>query len=393
MKKLYLGIIFIFAAIAIAGFVFWRYFLQATIILDPVPSEATITVNGRPTEKRTLSVPAGEYTVRVSADGFSEKTALLKVGVGGRVIKRFELEILPRPTQVLRGPISNLQTSNLQVSTKNLEIFFESGGVLYSLPLVGEQAAAAVPITPKLTDLEKISWSPDHQLAVIKKTNGESGLYDFKRYDLQSQEYRKLGDSIKTIAWSNDGNNLFRLEENGGQRLLVRTNRAGAQAVNLADVSALPLRHPNLLTAAGSYLIAFNNPTDGVANLFALDTYQRGVAPITDSGRAAAPVISPDKTHLAYLDNGELVSSTILGQEKRNHVLRPASGAYAFADNSTLVVLSPNTVTLIKLGSGEKQTFQVFAPSDEVNNLFAGNDGKTIYYIYQSSLYSLKFKP
>lgn len=387
MTRLYLTLILVLIALGLAGFVFWRYFYLATIRLDTIPTEARISVNGQPQVEKNLQLPRGSYTIQVSAPGYRSQSFEVQVGLGSQVNKRVELVALPRPVKLLDGPIQHL------TPTPDRQTFFFEQSQTLHLYRPGEANSPAIPITPPLPNIETIDWSPDFSLAVLKKTNGETGIYDFNRYDLLHQEYRPLNQPLAATAWDAQGNVLYGIQTDAaGQRTIVRLNRAGAGQTNLYDLHQLPAIEWQLVSGPANNLVLSSPSAKVAAPLVLFDTFQRLAIPLTESDRVSDPVLSPDKTHIAYLDNGELVISEISGKNKRNTALRPAAGAYSFADPSTLVVLTANQVAIITVTDGTQEKVEVFAPDPQIRQAIASPDKKTLYYTYQGNLYRLPYK-
>lgn len=388
MSRLYITLILVLAAVLMAGFVFWRYFYLATVRIDPIPTDATITVNGQPSVERVLQLPKGSYEIKVSAPGYRSQTFTVNVGYGSQITKRVELTALPKPAKLIDGPIASLRPA-----PDKKEIFFEKSDILYRWPLPTDQPSIPViPITPTVTDTESVDWSPDFALALVKKTTGETGLYDFNRYDLLHQEYRVLGSNIGSTAWSADGKN-FLYEQLGAERGLIRANRAGSGQTRVLDLQTFPMSDLTLQTGPGALVVASSPSTASATDIVVIDTHQKTVGAITDSGRAKSPVLSPNKNLVAYLDNGELVTSEITGKNKRNHNIRPKAETFTFLDEVNVVVFTPNLVTVISTTDGQQQTYEIYAPSDEISHLFADPSGKILYYTYDGAFYQISFRP
>lgn len=389
MKHLYLTFILVILAVSAAGFVYWRYFFLATVAIDPLPGEATISVNGKPSVDRTLKLPRGSYEISVDAPGYRSHRFNVNVSYGSTVNKRVVLEALPRPSQVISGPISSLQPS-----TDKKEVFFEQGGAMYRFPISADLPPVAIPITPSIAEITAIDWSPDFTLALIRKENGETGLYDFNRYDLLHQEYRPLGKTIGDTAWKQDGSGFF-YENIGDNRALVLANKAGANSNIIASLIGFPMDSLKLQLAQNNMLVVSGSANDSgkPTDIVIVDTYQKTINAITESGRALYPILSPSKDMIAYLDSGELVTGESTGKNKRNHALRPRPGSYAFIDEINLAVFTPNLVTVINTTNGEVESYDIYAPSDEINDLFADPSGKILFYTHKGSLYQINYRP
>jgi WD40 repeat protein len=394
VKKLYVTLLLVFLAVGVAAFIFWRYFFLATIAIDPIPTDATISVNGKPVISRTLKLPKGTYTIEVKSDGYRTESFTATVGIGSNVSKRIELVSLPKPTKLADGPFDSFA-----IAADGKTFFFEQNDTLYFYSLTVPQPAPLVPITPKIEGISAIDWSPDFSLALLRKASGEIGLYDFKRYDLLHQEYRPLAATIKDTAWLADGSGFFYQNKDSatGENTISKADRTGAGPTRLFDLNAVsfPIATPELTTGATTTVLLSNPDTKVDSDIYLFDSFQKTPpAPLTESGRIAGPVFSTDKARLAYTDNGELVVSDATGKNKRNLAIRPKADNYSFIDADHLMVLTPNLVTIVDLTSAttEPTTYEVYAPDDAVSHVTATPDGKTIYYIYQNTLYQIIIK-
>lgn len=387
MKHLYLTLAFVVATLAVAGFVFWRYFYLATIIIDPIPTDATVTLDGKATPERTLRVKRGRHQIRVSAEGYQAMETTVDATLGSQYVRRFELVPLPRPTKLLDGPIRSVR-----MAADGQSLFYAKDGTLFIIPATLDKSGLpAVPITPPINELTAVEWAPDFSLAIVHKQD-EVGLYDFKKYDLLHQEYRRFDSAGIATAWTADGTAIVAETELEDRRLLVRRNRAGGEPTNLSDLTNFPLKDISLLTGPGNLTVISSQSAESPNDILLFDIHQRLIIPLTDSGRAMAPVLSADRSLIAYLDNGELVTAEISGKNKRNHALRPQPTAYSFIGKDRLAVITPNNLTIINLQDGSRQSTEIFAPSGAIRQLMADSDGKLFHYLYQDSLYRLILK-
>lgn len=385
MKKLYLTAVLLILALAFAGWIFWRYFYLASVTIDPIPSGATVTVNGRAMADRTLHLAAGSYKIIVTAPGYRDQELSINAGVGSQITKRVTLVALPSPKKLITAPINSLV-----VSQDKTLVYYESAGTLYRVKLTSPTPAEA--ITPQLKDVRIVEWAPDLSLALIHKTSGEVTLYDFARYDLLHQEERSLGNTFGATAWATDSSAFFYDSKlPTGQRLMVKANRAGKNQTNLGDLSSLPTTL-NFLAGPNNLIIMSQADLKGPGDIILFDTYQRLIIPITDSAHAYGPVLSPSKQKITYLDNGELVVADTAGTNKRNLNIRPKLGNYLFLDDNTLAIFQANKITTIKTDGPGQQDFAVAAQNETIANLFADEGGKKIYYTYQNALYRLDFR-
>jgi hypothetical protein len=395
MKRLIITLLLVLLAFIVAGYVFWRYFYLGNITLDPRPSNATISVNGKPVADRTLRLPSGTYTITVSAPGYRSQEFKTKIGIGSQLNKRVTLAVLPQPVLLLSAPINSI---NPDSEKENL--YFEHQNVLYRYNL-SQPTLSPVALTPPLKDTVSVNWSPDFQLALITKKDGEVQLYDFNRYDLLHQSYRQLDSGIQTTLWTKEGDGFFyEYLLPKSEHSLIKVDRGGRNPVRLADLTNLfanpdlkPLTKLVWQQATSTQLILSQKDTKQPADILLFNAHERTIQKVTDSTAAYGPVISPSGSQIAYLDNGELVTAQLDGKNKRNLVLRPQLGTYSFLDDKQLVVLRPNMVTVINVTDGTSKDYEVYAPSDSIDYLAIDPNSKTLYYTFKGSLYRLDFQP
>ncbi len=390
MRRLYSTLLLVLLALALAGWVFWRYFYIATIQIDPLPTQATVSINGKPSVDRLFQVPAGSYQFSVGAPGYRTENFSITVGTGDQVTKRVELVNLPKATKLLDGPLTSVAASN-----DRKILYFQKDTSLQRYDLTAPEGSPAVPITPALTDVTQVNWSKDFALALLYKKDGEVGLYDFNRYDLLHQEYRLLDKGIKNSQWNPDASGLFYQFQTDAEYSLVKATRSGAISERLADLRNLPIQSPDLImTTAPNNLIYFSSRNPKVAgDIFLFSTFERIFAPITESGSAYGPVVAPDGKRIVYLDNGELVAAEPNGKNKRNLAVRSKLGNYDFIDGHRVIVFASNSIAVVDTSDGSQQSYEVYAPSDAISSLIPDPNGQRLYYVYRGDLYRLDFKP
>ncbi len=384
MSRLYLSLILAFIALGLAGFVFWRYFYLGTLVLDLVPTQATVTLNGVAVPDRTLHLRRGTYEVTVSAPGYRNESFTHTSSLGRQANKRLELVSLPRPKLILDGAISSVATN-----AERTHLFFVKDHTLYRLNLaVAGQPAQA--ITPKLAGIVRVDWSPDFALAILYKTNGEVGLYDFNRYDLLNQSYKVLGQTITATTWEADGSAYYYLNQlPDGTNLLVKADRSGTDIARYDHIGVPAGTKVTLVSGPANQVLITGTDRQRPNDIIVSDNYTRTITPLTTSQNAFAPVLSPSKKYLAYLENGELVVATAAGKDRRNTNLRPRANSYAFVSETSLAVLTANMISLINPQTGETTSHEVYAPDDTITALIASADGKVVSYVYKGNLFAL----
>jgi hypothetical protein len=379
--KLYSTLLFVVAALAVAGFVFWRFFYLATITISPAPTTATVTINGTPTADRVFRVPSGSYQFTVAADGYRPQNLTVNVSLGSSVSKKVELVSLPQPEKLLEGNIRSLATS-----TDGKIIYFEKGNVLYRHEL---NTPIVAPITPPLNPITSVDWSEDFALALIHYVDGNVDLYDFNRYDLVHQEAKPLGKTIKQTAWIGDGTGFYYVNRTeAGDVAMMRANRAGSDVTRVGELAGFPLPNFSMTIGQTHQLFLANKDLTQTGDIFLFNAHQRLFGQLTQSGASYGPIVSPNRKQIVYNENGELVTATAEGQQKRNLTVRARVGNYRFLNDTTVAALGVNTISFIDTTTGKAESLEVFAPNDNVTGFTALPDGHVLY-VYQNQLYRL----
>ncbi len=387
MKRLYLTFIIVLAILAFAGYIFWHYFYLATVTIDPIPTDATITINGQAIADRTVHLSQGTYTVTVGESGYRTQNFSVKVGVGSQVNKAITLQALPKPTKLIDGAINSLVTSADQNN-----LYFEQNNILYRYSIGNGSLGPAVPLTPQLANIASVDWSPDFSLALLHKTNGEVGLYDFNRYDLLHQTYTPLAAGIRATAWDSDNSGFYyEFQPDTGEHSLIKVNKAGKNPERLGTLDNFHFAGIDFVPGDETSLFLANTDRKSQGDVIKFDTHQKVILPITTSGNAYGPVISPDKSHVAYLDNGELVVAQSDGTNKRNLTLRPKANNYVFMNNATIAVMLPNQISVVSVTDGSHKDYAITAPSDAIDGLVSDSTGTDLYYVYNNALYQIKY--
>lgn len=385
MKRLYITLFAIIAVLVLAGFIFWQYFFLATLSLDITPKDAQVVINGKPVIERVVRLPKGTHTIEINAPGYRSESFTVKTGYGSQESKQITLIDLPKPTKILTGPIASVVVND----TKD-RVFFSQNNTLYQFDLGAPAGAPVIPITPVLSNIKQVIWSPDFKLALLQKTDGEFGLYDFNRYDLLHQEYRIFNKNIKQAVWSPDGSGFYAeyLGEDG-EHSFIKANPTNTTQTRLAGLVGFPFKNFSFIASSPTNLIVSSTNLKEPSDLLTFDTHQKNFVPLTDSQAAYGPVVSANQSKIAYIDNGELVIADIDGKNKRNTGVRAKVGNYTFLDSDRVLAFTANQLTVITVADGTKKDYAVYAPNDSIANLFASSDGKTIYYTYKDSLYRL----
>ncbi len=218
-----------------------------------------------------------------------------------------ELKDLPQAVKLLD---QSVESFDYQTSTDTVLAYLKQNRTIVRLRLnpqapndKTEPPPALEPATaPALPELTQIAYSPDFNLAVLTKSDGEVGLYDFARYDLLNQEFRLWSKDIISPAWRPDGQQILYLyAPPGGERSLIATDRKHQQLDRLFDARQENLEKAQMSYAASGELALIV----GSGNLY-LFTFPTKVLTKLVSGGVEGGLLSPKGTRVIFSQDGQL---------------------------------------------------------------------------------------
>ncbi len=240
--------------------------LRPTIEVQPTPTGALITVNGR-----TISASQGirilpfiRHTLTASAPGFFPYDKKVSLLPGQKMVLKPALAQYPEPIK--------LSSSALGASVSNMGgniFYFNESSRAFERIRAGTATSEA--ISP--TGLEKPSqvyWNTDHSLALLNR-NGNASVYDFHRYDLLHQEQYKVAEQIIDAAWS-VSNQIAALQIQGEEVRLVRSGVNFSNPQILTVVDGADARESTVSWSPDETVIAVTSPKR--IRLFPLATHE-----------------------------------------------------------------------------------------------------------------------
>lgn len=256
-------------------------------------------------------------------------------------------------------------------------------------------------ITPgTLPAIDRVIFSPDFSLAIFKLKNGETGLYDFKRYNLVNQEYHPWNSNIGDIIWRPDGQKLiYYLEGTDGSKTLVQTPVDHQAEENVFDLRDVGIEKPQLAWSPSGELIALVSG----GNLYTINYPVNADRPLTKlvEGGVQNVRFSPDSDRLIYAQNNSLKTVSIKkvdafdpsevdnvgyfrAGEPVDLGITATSANTAFSpDHQSIVVADTNSkIYLVDLKANK--TKEIFYKTDslvQIKNIGLSADGKVLYFL------------
>jgi hypothetical protein len=229
-KILLIGLM-VFLISIVAGSILVFLFAKPKIILQDVPASARIVFDGKVVSKTTITTSIGTHYLKITRPGYIPIDKQIKLGYFQRYRQDAQLRPIPQARQIV-----SQRAFSLSQDQKNSIYYLDgSNQVIYRIEQIEEGQVIKTALTPVLDfDLEKVIFSPDFSLAVFKLKNGQTGLYDFKRYDLLNQEYYRWGDNIGDVVWRQDGKKVLYWQElASGRKMLTLANKNNSNQQNL----------------------------------------------------------------------------------------------------------------------------------------------------------------
>jgi len=302
--------------VIIAGVALFLYKPMVTIQSDT--PDASITIDEVVYSKPTRVTP-GAHTVIVARDGYVPYTYAGDIGA----FSSLNLSTTLRPLSTTQSIVSdNAFAASFGSDGKQLYYFASDKNTLYKLSLTDNpQDTKKVYFTPEkispdnLVKLNKVVFAPDFSVAIFKRVDGDTGLYDFKRYNLLNQEYTSWGKDIGDAVWNStsvqdDARVIYYYAPPTGERLLMKSNRKHDSVTNIMDLK----EKAGITVSADSPVapqLSWSRDNQALlvvaqGKLLAMNVITQTITYIAQTGVTSAQ-FAPDSHHIIYTQNGQLV--------------------------------------------------------------------------------------
>lgn len=364
-------------------------FRYGTLAINSTPVTAkTIVNNDSITGPGKFRLTPGAYNIIIESEGYVPYVTEVNIRSASTLSVNVGLKQTPVPNK--------LYSQNINFLTKGLEdslLFLSNGGkTLYRMNNITADKQDVIPITPDtFSDLTEINWSPDKNLAVMKK-GVSTFLYDFKRYDLLHQEISDWPEGVGEVAWSPDGTHIaYYFNPSGGEKTIIRADKSNGNQERLYNLKDSEISNPKLVWSAdGKYIMLITN------NIYLLNVYTKELKKIVDQKNVSDAVFTPDSQSIIYSNSNGLFLTDLTGQTERNLEAMVSTAKIVFyPDSKEFIAAIPKTGksdSLFKINyeTGERKEYY-YDQSMPTNftNMVISSDKKTLYYQNMSNLYSL----
>ena len=454
--KSFCAIFVIIFLLIIAGAAAWWYFLATgNLVLSVTPADVKITVDGQTASaSETLKLKPAQYLVKIEKQDYVSYEKEITITKLKTETIQLELKLIPSPEQIFSEKIQDFYLIN-----GDIIVLGNSGKTLYKLEqqalqseVKGRQTeegedATKEETTPSLTktaitpdtlaNVQDIIWHPLESLAIFKikqdksklantpfaNSNVANGkemtwLYDFKRYDLVSQESHFWGADIGDIVWSPDGESVYYYyAPAGGEKTLISASKGNQNLERLLNLKEQEIESPQIsISPDGKYLSFVPRSKNYETNyVYLLEILTKKLTKIVETGNNLGAKFSSDSQKAlfsAYSKNEEepaeysaLSVVDVEGKNKKELDRRAFLDRASFGSSSEYVIVATSDgkdksdiFYKIDIESGEKIEY-VFTSKDIIKPekiLFSSDNGYTYFvisdYLYKLELVSSKYQ-
>jgi len=314
--------------------------------------------------------------------------------INEHINKIYNVTEIENPTAIVAFDAVSNSSSNILLAKNNL--YYASGKTIYKATLTEDEKnpLQILPITSEIEGLQSVLFSPNFQLAIFRKQNNESGIFDFKRYDLLHQEYTSMGKDIGNVVWQTDGEKIFYFYAPAdGERSLIRASKNNSDVERIYDCRETGLQNPILKISSDGTKILFLEK-----DIYLFDIYKRTLDKLSDSGKIVDAVFSPNMDKILYATDSkdplspyqaQISIMDIQGKNNKNLDLRTNLDKTVWlADNLNIIADSKEGLAKVNTDSLAKIAF-VYQNNFKAENLILSKDEKVLYFLSEGNFYSI----
>jgi Tol biopolymer transport system component len=297
------------APIALLVFALTIYFVflnKGTLSVKVLPKTASVLINNAPQTVNNSGIAKsrlipGVYTLRITIDGYVPYYEQFRLRGGSITEKNIELKTVPKVSLLDQSAALLERYSDSQISylgNNGQTINTLNGKLDENSQVVVDQQKAIT--GSSLWDIDDIAFSPDRQLAILKKES-TAYLYDFNRYNIVGQDIQLYGENIGNVIWSPDQSRLAYFHAPAaGEEFLVF-----ADLLNESPKNILPL--PNFVDPVlqwsknGEQILIINQSDKSAENkVYLFDVYSRDLKTLTDFGGVLGGYFTDNDQKILY---------------------------------------------------------------------------------------------
>lgn len=391
-KKIYIWVGVSLGIALAAAMIFALFFYQARLTIIPTPGNARVTLNGQPmTAGVALKLAPGRYAIKVEAENYLAEQTEVNLGISDNRTVPISLRLVPE----VRRVTSDVRFTTQTPDGRYLLYLGKGGSQFFRVPTSASTDGQfkPEPITAaRFANLSSVVWSPDRSLAILQTADGQTKLFDFKRYDFLTQEERMVSTNLRSLAWHPTERTIIGFSSTPeGERSLLRINLLTGTTDRLVDLRPLNLINPQIEWSpdAKTVLLVENS-------LYLYDITSREIRKLAGSDGAQAGQWSPDSRRiLAELANKLAVFSLSEQTITELKVRIPLNKASWLPGSQGLLLATPtdsrqDLFQEANLGESAKTHYRYRAVgSVEAMDLLIAGDQRTLWFTSHDTLWGL----
>lgn len=408
--KLALRMIIIGFFVLISLLIYLLFFIRGKVTVEVVPTSAVVSLDNKPGNFSNGSVSflasLGKHTLKVEADdyiGYKEEIDLKR---GRNYSKKITLAKAPSPTEI------NPEVKNFAV--KNDQIFYQSSrdDLIYrtvinrnengSIEIKENQAITSKPIT----NVDKIIWSPDKNLLLLKRGTTVN-LFDFKKYDFVNQKETPYGENIGDIVWAPDDSRIaYYYAPPNGEKSIIFANKTNETKYRVANLAELGISNPYLAFSPNSewLLMIPRNKNFQENKIYLINVFTKTVQQIDSTGDQKEAVFTADSKRIIFstysADRNNPYNQTLSimdldGQNKKSLKVNGAASMIRYWSEPGKIFLprsgDSSKLVLYDLGNGDVTDFYFKGQnSAEISEIVLSDDNSAAVFISKGKLYYVR---
>lgn len=420
-KPLPWGGIIVGAVVLLLIILGWASF--GAIYIAPDPAADAITINGKKIEPGSKKRLPGTLNVKIEKKGYLTYQKKLRLNFHGTLDIKPTLKELPTARVVADKATAPLTAASSVGGVK--AVSSDKQFLIWARPKKGNETSTEIVNLnyDPLSDIQSVQYPLDQRFALLQRT-GEVGVLDFASPDATSQDYETFGTDIRSIALSDNGDEVFYWQYSPDikKNFLVRQTITRDKTDRYFDqplIDQLSLTNPilrwsrdNKFVLAVERKIILIDIINRQAKIIAYDKDisdawmtqdNKKIVAITAEGRLIT--IDTIPAEITKQDSGsqsESATSDVPAPYKAiEHDISTNSDRFILKDNATaLLMTSANSSQENNSGSGNKLIAYNFdektqigylldeaLPAANIKSMAADFKGKKIYFLIDDKIY------
>lgn len=398
--------------VVVVGLIIGLILYQPKITLENTLSDTILTVDGTTLPTKSQKLTLGKHNIVLSKAGYIPHILNVDLKPFSRIDINTPLRAIPTAKSLVS---ESAFAADFSSDGKTFFYLGNGGKTLYKTSVTtdskGQQITQRVAVTPDvLPAINKVLFAPDFSVALFKKTDSDTGIYDFKRYDLLNQTYTSWGKDIGGVAWSPDSSLLaYYYAPANGERSIITSNKDHTKITRLFDMRTVGVDNtsqdpsgPKLYWSPDSKNIAI--VTNG--QLYILNVATRILTPIAKDDITDLQ-FSPDSSHILYTQGNHLewqevqtvdalkdkadsnhVGQIKVGPAKKISIDAEASKSVFTTDERQIIILTrENGIKQIDLTNNLKvNPFYLKDDTSQITDLGLSADNSVLYALDKEKL-------